>query len=220
MVTGLQLGLTFIKNWKESQLISEKLKKENIQAKLESLKNQVNPHFLFNNLNILTVLIDNNKSQAKEFVEKFAEVYRYLLKSKDKELARVETELEFINSYLYLLKIRFEKSIYVKININPVFLDSYIPPLALQLLIENAIKHNISSMAKPLYIEIYTEQGYLIVKNNLQFKEDSGEGTNTGLQNITNRYAFLSEKNIIIEKTEKDFIVCLPLLDLIEYTHY
>ncbi|MGB4774117.1 MAG: histidine kinase [Daejeonella sp.] len=219
MVTGLQLGLTFIKNWKESQLASEKLKKESTQAKLESLKNQVNPHFLFNNLNILTVLIDNDPNQAKEFVEKFAEVYRYLLKSKDKELVSVETELDFISSYLYLLKIRFEKSIYVTIDINPAFLDKYIPPLALQLLIENVIKHNVSSLSKPLYISIYTEQGFLVVKNNLQLKEDTSEGTNTGLQNITNRYAFLSEKDIVIKKTEKDFIVCLPLLDLIEYTH-
>lgn len=220
LVTGLQLGYTFILQWQESQLLAGKLRDENNQAKIMGYKQQLNPHFIFNNLNILTALIEKDQASAKVFVEQFASSYRYLLQASEKELVPLRTELSFIESYIYLLKVRFQNSIHYTLNIPANLLDLYIPPFSIQLLIENCVKHNITSQSKPLLIEVYSNDKTVIVKNNLQLKEQPEQGTHTGLKNIINRYHFFTDIEIKIEKTNDYFSVSLPLLESNEYINY
>lgn len=206
-------GREFLSNWKQASVDAEKLKKENIQAKFESLKNQVNPHFLFNSLNALTNLVYEDQDKAVKFIKQLSEVYRYVLDTREKEVVPLDTELAFLDSYLYLQKIRFGEKLRVNISIGHA--NYSIAPLALQMLIENAIKHNIVSEEEPLEISITTVDEYLVVKNNLQLKTRLGEpSSGVGLENICKRYEFLSNRNVIIEKDSASFCVRLPLLSL------
>lgn len=196
---------------KESELVLEKLKKETLASQLDSLKNQMHPHFLFNSLNILTELIQQNQNSAVKFVEQLSDVYRYVLDSKSKEVIEIESELKFIESFIYLLKIRFSDRIIVTINLTELE-QMVIPPLALQLLIENAIKHNSISSQSPLFINISQEADHLVVKNNLQRKEVIIRPSGIGLKNIQSRYSFLTDKKVVITQEEDSFIVKLPIL--------
>jgi two-component system, LytTR family, sensor kinase len=213
LVSGLNLGFTFIEKYKQSEINAEKLLKESMHAKLESLKVQVSPHFLFNNLNILGALIEKEPQTAKAFLEKFSEVYRYVLVSKNKELITLKEELEFLDSYIYLLQKRFDNNL--KIYINCSYENNYhLPPICLQLLLENAIKHNIISSKKPLSINIFTQGDNIVIENNLQKKESVESGTGTGLFNITNRYSYFTDLKVDVQETNEHYIVKLPLLKM------
>lgn len=152
-------GIFFFKQWKESTIEAERFKKESIRAQLESLKTQVNPHFLFNSLNTLSGLIDHDKDLSKEFVDDLSTVYRYVLQHKDEEIVCIETELDFIHSYSQLLKKRHGDRIAFHFNVDKSDWSCGIPPMTLQLLVENAAKHNIASRKKPLKIEVFSMDG-------------------------------------------------------------
>jgi len=203
-------AIMFFKNWKEAAVQQEKLKREQLALQYETLKSQVNPHFLFNNLNSLTSLISTNPDKAIDFVKKLSEVYRYVLDQKDHELVALETELKFLESYIFLQKIRFETKLNVLINVNSRKFK--VIPLSVQMLVENAIKHNEISDKNPLVIRIFsTDNDYLNVENQLQKKVGS-EGSGSGIQNIKDRYEFLTSKKVIITENTEKFIVSIPLL--------
>ncbi|MDQ6845642.1 MAG: histidine kinase [Bacteroidota bacterium] len=191
---------------------NEVLKRENLNALHESLKQQVNPHFLFNSLNTLKSLTSRNPEQAVDFITELSSVYRYMLLHQDKENVTLRDEIEFLKSYLYLLKIRFGDAINTEIILPDELLNYSMPPNTLQLLIENAVKHNALSLQKPLCISIYAENNYLTVQNNLRSKRVLPSSSHLGLSNISNRYLLLKGKDIIIKKTEENFIVLLPIM--------
>lgn len=190
-----------------------KLEKENLQSQFDVLKQQVNPHFLFNSLNVLSSLIRINSEMAESFTERLAKVYRYVLENKDKDLIPLTTELDFLEAYLFLIRIRFEDKVNVITEINCNNEECFVVPLAIQLLIENAIKHNAFSRKKPLTIRIFNEGGLLTVENNLQIRETNVVSTGVGLANISKRYSLLTDKPTQFEKTESLFIAKIPLLD-------
>jgi hypothetical protein len=181
-------------------------------AKFDALKNQLDPHFLFNSLNVLTGLIDENPEKAQQFTTALSKVYRYVLEQKNKELVSLDEELDFARTYINLLKMRFEDSILAEIQSQASQADYKIVPLSLQLLLENAVKHNLLSPQQPLKISVYEQDGLLVVENSLNIKESIGHKTGFGLNNIKERYALLSTKKMSIEKTENQFIIKIPLL--------
>ncbi|WP_053093721.1 sensor histidine kinase [Rufibacter radiotolerans] len=209
----IRSGIYFYNQWHRYLMQAEKLKKETIKVQFESLKQQVNPHFLFNSLNALSSLIYKDQDMAAKFVEQLSKVYRYVLEHKDKELVSLHTELDFIYSYLFLLKIRFRENLRVNVNVPDHLLNHQVAPLTMQLLMENAIKHNIVSRDEPLFIDVFIEDDYIIIKNNLQLRESREESTGVGLKNIINRYKFITDKKVDVEVTEKTFIAKLPLLN-------
>ena len=194
------------------ELENEVLKRENLSALHETLKQQVSPHFLFNSLNTLKSLTKRNPDQAIDFITELSSVYRYMLIHHDKKIVTLGEEIEFLKSYLYLLKIRFGDAIITEINLPDEFLKYPMPPNTLQLLIENGVKHNALSLNKPLHISIYVKDDYLIVQNNMQYKKQQLASSHIGLSNISSRYALLKGKEIIIEKTNVNFIVRLPII--------
>lgn len=205
-------GRSFLLNWKKSIIDAERLQKESIAAKYESLKSQINPHFLFNTLNVLTNVVYEDQDKAAKFIKQLSEVYRYVLDTRDKEIVPLEEELKFLSSYLYLQQIRFGDRLKLSIALDNV--QSLVAPLALQMLIENAIKHNVVSEENPLHIRLYEEDNFIVIENNLQkkvvFAEDS---TGIGLDNICKRYEFLDKRPVQIIQHEK-FIVKLPMIPL------
>lgn len=206
----LSNAVLFFKNWKEAAVQQEKLKREQLALQYETLKSQVNPHFLFNNLNSLTSLISSNPGKAIDFVKKLSDVYRYVLDQKDQELVMLETEMQFLESYIFLQKIRFGENLEVQIGKLPK--KVLVIPLSVQLLVENAIRHNEISDKKPLIIRINPDdKQYLTIENRLQ-KKSGSKGTGLGLQNIIDRYAFFTERKVIISGDQEKFIVRLPLL--------
>jgi sensor histidine kinase YesM len=203
-------SVLFFKNWKESAVQQEKLKREQLALQYETLKSQVNPHFLFNNLNSLTSLISSNQDKAIDFVKKLSEVYRYILDQKDHELVDLETELKFLESYVFLQKIRFETNLDVQIDVSAR--NFKVIPLSIQMLVENAIKHNEISDKNPLLIRIYSDEDqYLTVENQLK-KKSGSEGSGSGIQNIKDRYEFFTDKRVFITFNSERFRVKIPLL--------
>jgi two-component system LytT family sensor kinase len=213
----------FMLNWKAS-VRQESTKQEIVAktetAKFESLKNQLDPHFLFNSLNVLTSLIGENPSQAEKFTTKLSKVYRYVLEQRNKDLVPVSEELQFAKTYMQLLEMRFEEA--VKFNIPESISNDElkIVPLSLQLLLENAVKHNVVSSTKPLTINIYEENKSLIIENNINAKEAIGKSTKVGLQNIVDRYGLITQRGVSIENNNKIFKVSLPLLIKMNNTMY
>ncbi len=200
--------------WQASVIEAEQYKKSNLEARFRNLKEQVNPHFLFNSFNTIATLIEEHPQRAIAFVEKLSEVYRYVLNSKDKEIVPLATELDFAQSYIFLLKMRFEDSLQAEIDIAPEYLQSYhIPPLTLQMLIENAIKHNEIRKNQPLAIAIRIENQQIVVRNSLQ-KKWNPRSNGLGLENIKQRYQFLTQASVVIQETVDAFIVKLPLLSI------
>lgn len=215
LISGFQFFVTYYLHLssitQQSKIENEKLKKENLQARLESLKQQISPHFLFNTLNTLSALSRENK--VKEYVAEISNVYRYLLQYKENDMVTVSEELMFIDSYLYILRERFEEGLDVAINISDSIQATLLPPLALQTLVENAVKHNIVSISKPLHIRIYDTNQFIVVTNNLQSRQSLGyESSQSGLNNINQRYKLLVNKEIVIERTDHEFTIKLPLL--------
>ena len=181
----------------------------------EALKNQVNPHFLFNSLNVLTSLVESDTEKSVKFIKQLSEVYRYVLEQKDKELVTVETEMKFVESYIFLQKIRYNKNLFFikDPEISGIGENLKIIPLSLQILVENAIKHNVISTEQPLTIEITFENNeYLIIKNNLQKRSTVNGSGNIGLNNIRSRYEYLSDKEFEVIEDSVSFMVKIPLI--------
>ena len=199
------------------QMEKEHLKQEKLTSQLHGLRNQIQPHFLFNSLNTLISLIPKDSDKSVKFVEKLSTVYRYLLDIHDKKLIALEEEMEYLQAYLHLMQERYPNSLHVEINVPDQYLNKLVLPLSLQLLVENAIKHNIISNQKPLRIDIgVNDQGYIHVKNNLQLKDQIMHSTKIGLENIRRRYQHLCDKPISIIKSATNFMVSIPLLTLEE----
>ena len=196
----------------KKEVVEQKLIAKSANAQFESLKNQLDPHFLFNSLNVLDSLIEENPKQAQQFTNAMSKIYRYVLEQKDKELVSVEEEIDFAKTYCELLKTRFEDAVTFEFNIDENTKKSFVVPLSLQLLLENAIKHNFATSAKPLHIKIFTENGNLIIENNLQTRELPNKSTGVGLANIVSRYNLLTDRNVFVEKSEDFFRVKLPIL--------
>lgn len=211
-ITTFFTSWEFFLSWRQLAINEEKMKAEVIASKYESLKNQVNPHFLFNSLNVLTSLVYKDPDLSAKFIKQLSNVYRYVLDVKDKELVNLETELEFLESYTFLLKIRHEEGLIVNFDI-PTEPEYQVAPLALQMLIENAVKHNVISKQEPLSIDVHVDNGYLVVHNNLQKKViRESSPTEMVLDNIRARYEFLSDHPVIVNETDRAFEVRIPAL--------
>lgn len=205
----------FMEKYKSKQLEAEELLRMNTQAQLQSIRSQINPHFLFNNLNVLSALVLKGKGEANTFIEAFSKVYQYILGNQDKELIELHKELEFLQTYMYLLKQRFPYSVELKTEIDERWNKAYVVPVALQMLIENAIKHNVLSTQKPLEIKIKANGiNELEVINNIQPKLTKEPSSNIGLNNINQRYELITGKMIRVVHTEKEFKVSLPLIEM------
>jgi LytS/YehU family sensor histidine kinase len=212
IIISVDLSRQFFHQWKASIIELEKHKLESTQAQLQNLKNQINPHFLFNNLSVLSSLVYINQDKAVDFINQLAKVYRYILDNNSSELITLKDELNFIESYIFLLEIRFSTNIRFELKILPDTLNKKIPPLSLQILIENAIKHNEISDQQPLLIQIQSSQNHILVSNNLQLRRNKEISSQVGLKNIQERYAFFTSEKINIEKNIQSFQVTIPLL--------
>ncbi|MCG8306851.1 MAG: histidine kinase [Cytophagales bacterium] len=201
----------FLEKWMESQNKIEEMKREKLRIDYNSLQDQLNPHFLFNNLSVLKSLITYDQDSALEFTENFTDVYRYVLQCREKQLVKLKEELEFIHSYIGLHKERLGTGLDVTFSIVKEDLAKEIAPLTLQLLVENAIKHNVAKRESPLQIDIRTQYGLLRISNSLQLK-NSSFSTKTGLKNLVKRYEMLSSREIEISKNAGRFEVKVPLL--------
>jgi hypothetical protein len=202
----------FYQALQKKKVTEQKIIAGTASAQFDALKNQLDPHFLFNSLNVLTSLIDENPEAAQQFTTALSKVYRYVLEQKNKELVTVDEELNFAKTYIRLLKMRFEDSIVFEIPEKSNNPEAKVVPLSLQLLLENAVKHNIVNSSKPLHIKIYENQGNLVVENRLQPKEVLKKSSGVGLANIKQRYSLLSNKVVNIKKTASHFSVAIPML--------
>ncbi len=213
LVLGIYEGIGLFNLLKTTQLEKERLLKDNVQSQLESLRNQVNPHFFFNSLNTLAYLISEDSSKAVNFVRKLSQTYRYILEVREKELVLLEEEISFLKAFISLLKERFGENLQVDVVVQPQMMKHKIIPLALQMLMENAIKHNIVSAQHPLHITVRSESDdRLSVKNNLQRKPNPEPSTGMGLENIKSRCRLLCGREVEVIETEGEFVVVLPLL--------
>lgn len=206
----------FMEAWKSSsrkEVVEQKIIAKSANAQFESLKNQLDPHFLFNSLNVLDALIEENPAQAQRFTNSMSKIYRYVLDQKDKEMVTVQEELDFAKTYCELLKTRFEDSVSFDFDVEENVINQFVVPLSLQLLLENAIKHNFATSKKPLNIRIFSENEFLCIQNNLQAREIMKEREGIGLSNIVQRYSMLTDKNVFIEKSEDYFKVKIPMLN-------
>lgn len=217
LLITLIISLFFHAVYYYKELQKTKVKEQKViagaaSAKFDALKNQLDPHFLFNSLNVLTSLIEENPDSAQKFTTSLSKVYRYVLEQKNKELVTVDEELKFAKTYMSLLKMRFEDSIIFEIPDEASNPDSKVVPLSLQLLLENAVKHNMVTSNKPLHIKIYEDGNHLVVMNNLQPKQIVKKSSGVGLENIKQRYELLTERKVYINQRDKDFAVAIPML--------
>lgn len=192
---------------------AENLEKQQLLNEIALLKTQVNPHFLFNSLSILSSLVRVNPELSEQFIDQLSRSYRYILEQKEQSLVSLRTELDFIQSYAFLLKIRFENKFNLLFDLPEHLLDQYkIAPLTLQLLIENAVKHNRMSLKEPLVVRVFIQDDFLIVRNRLQLRPQREHSTGTGLNNIINRYGLLTDRSVWAGESEDAFVVKIPLL--------
>lgn len=217
LLITLVISLFFHAIYYYRELQKNKVKEQKViagtaSAKFDALKNQLDPHFLFNSLNVLTSLIEENPENAQKFTTALSKVYRYVLEQKNKELVTVDEELDFARTYMSLLKMRFEDSIIFEIPEKSQNPESKVVPLSLQLLLENAVKHNMVTSSKPLTIKIYEDGDHLVVMNNLQPKQIVKKSSGVGLENIKQRYNLLTNKKVIINQEAKRFAIALPML--------
>jgi sensor histidine kinase YesM len=190
----------------------ERMKANHLEAQFELLKQQVNPHFLFNSLSTLKSMVEIGDSHAGDFILKLSDFYRFSLETRKQDIIPLNAEINILNAYVFLLKARFEEGILLEYNLDSETLASGIPPFTLQLLVENCIKHNVVSLEKPLLIRLYTADNSLIIENTLQLKKNPEVSTAMGLENINERYLLLAGKKIDIEKDDSTFKVKLPLI--------
>jgi len=214
MFLSLLVGnaVLFFRNWKEATIQQEELKRAHLALQYQSLKDQVRPHFLFNSLSSLATLINTDADKATHFVHKLSDVYRYVLEQRENELVPLKEELKFLEDYIYLQKIRFGDSLKVEFSLN---LDQtrLVIPLSLQMLVENAIKHNEVSREHPLQVDILsTEQGHVIIKNKLRKKEVTETSLGMGLENLRKQVAFFSDDSLLVQEESESFIVRIPTI--------
>jgi two-component system LytT family sensor kinase len=191
---------------------ADHLQEELSQIKFEVLKSQINPHFMFNSLNVLSGLINKDINKAQQFIDEFSHIYRYVLETIEQPVATVGKELDFTRSYLFLQQIRYGNDLSYTINLPADFMEWLLPPLSLQVVLENATKHNIVNETKPLRIEIFNEGFYLVIKNNIQPKISKGVSTGLGLKNLVKRYAMISDKEPLFLVETSHYIAKLPLI--------
>jgi len=206
---------SFMLNWKQaskSEVTQQRIIAGTANAKFETLKNQIDPHFLFNSLNVLSSLIEENPDNAQRFTTSLSKIYRYVLEQKDKELVSVAEELSFAKTYMNLLKMRFENSLFYELPETVLNPEAKVVPLSLQLLLENTVKHNVVSEQKPLHIRIFIDGDYLAIQNDFQKKEVMQTRQGVGLQNIVDRYGIITNRKVLIEQNEKTFTVKIPIL--------
>jgi hypothetical protein len=209
----LIIHIIYLYKWyQENKIKEQKIIAGTASAKFESLKNQIDPHFLFNSLNVLSSLIEENPENAQKFTTSLSKIYRYVLEQKDKELVSVEEELAFAKTYMNLLKMRFENSLFYELPTTISNPEAKVVPLSLQLLLENTVKHNVVSEHRPLHIRIFIEGNCLVIQNDYQKKEILQERKGVGLQNIINRYGIITNRKVLIEQNEQTFTVKLPIL--------
>jgi hypothetical protein len=212
LISTIYESIYLYQNWKRTLLETEQLRREQVESQLEGLKNQVNPHFLFNSLNTLACLIPEDEGKAVHFVQKLSRVYRYILEMKDKKLVTLAEELKFLQAYIFLVKERFGENLQVEVDVPEAVQSLQIVPLSLQILFENAIKHNVISQGKPLTIALRVEGSKLVVANKLQPKAQVMPGTRTGLDNVRNRYRYFTNDPVAISSDNGCFEVHLPML--------
>lgn len=204
--------LNFYQLTLEKSAAAEQLEREYSQIRLHALKTQVNPHFLFNSLSVLSSLVRIDADTSEKFIIQLSKAYRYILEQKDTELVTLKDELEFLDAYFFLLTIRFDNKVLLEKNVSAGVIGYCLPPLTLQMLVENVVKHNKMSVANPLIIQINTNGDSITVKNNLNPREEEIESTGVGLENIKSRMAYLTDKKINIIASEKYFEVYIPLV--------
>src|SRR5688572_21909223 len=210
VISFILTSRSFLFNWRQTAIDAEKFKRESTVARFESLRSQVNPHFLFNSLNALTNLVYEDQDKAAKFIKQLSEVYRYLLDTREKEIVPLAEEKKFLDSYLFLQQIRFGDKLKLEVSLDEQ--NCMVAPLVLQMLVENAIKHNIISEQSPLWINVYVDAGFVVVENNLQKKTEMMEDSpGIGLENIRRRYEFLTDKKVEVSEG-KTFIVRLPMI--------
>ncbi|HEX7847994.1 MAG TPA: histidine kinase [Chitinophagaceae bacterium] len=213
LATSLNEGAAFFEKWQKLVDEAEQLKKVNLQSQLEGLKGQVNPHFLFNSLNSLSSLISDDPDKAEKFLDEMSKVYRYLLRTNEDGLTTLEAEMQFIYSYFHLLKTRYGDGLELETIIDERYNDHQVPPLTLQMLVENAVKHNMILKDSPLKILIMTtNSGRLVVSNNLQRKDRMVSSNKVGLTNIVNKYRLMKQEEISVRDDGKEFAVVVPLI--------
>lgn len=204
--------IVLVNQWRFSLAEAEKYKKESAEFEFEMLQAQINPHFLFNSLNTLSSLVYEDADRSADFIRKLSDVYRHVLESRNKDIVSIKEELEFTKSFIFLLEIRFDQKLNIHVEIDEEKLDKQIPPLTLQLLIENAVKHNIVSEKKPLSIKVFNDENYVLVENPLQLKPGNEERNGMGLKNISNRYKAICNKTVIIDDSNNKFTVKVPII--------
>jgi sensor histidine kinase YesM len=211
IITVIEAIVWFKRN-QQSLVRAEKLESENSQIRYETLKSQLNPHFLFNSLNVLSSLIKKDSDKAQNFVDEFSSVYRYTLDVIERPVVELREELDFAKSFLFLQKIRFDNAVDMEINVDASKLTYLVPPLAVQTLLENAFKHNKATTDSPLKIKIHNENDSLVIINNLQPKIKGADSKGVGLSNLKKRYELLGEKLPQFSVTEKEHIAKIPLI--------
>lgn len=205
-------SIEFFKASKKVRLVNEQLRKEKVSAELNALKSQVNPHLLFNSFNVLAGLIDEEPEQAKKFLKGLSKIYRHILENRDEDFVNLIEELNFAQEFIKLQQVRFEEGIYLNVNIDKAKLQQKVPALSLQLLLENATKHNGFSKSQPLTIDITAINGHLVVSNNRQERRRLLESSGMGLENIRKRYELIGKDGFNVEETPDQFTVKLPLI--------
>ena len=210
-LTIILTSRSFLLAWRKSTIDTERLKRENLQAQYEALKNQINPHFLFNSFNVLTDLVYEDQDLAARFINQLSQVFRYVLESSKKEMVPLESELENLEAYIFLLKMRFGENLVIK-NPEVAEREYQVVPLCLQMLIENAVKHNVISEEEKLRIKIWLENDYIHISNNLQLRNISERSTKLGLENIKARYELIPGKKVKVSESDDQFVVSIPLI--------
>ncbi|MHC1777240.1 MAG: sensor histidine kinase [Lentimicrobium sp.] len=213
MMMAVLEGWIYYVESKRATHVAEMLKEELSQIRFEVLKSQINPHFMFNSLNVLSGLINKDTVKAQQFIDEFSQVYRYVLETIEQPVTSLGKELDFMQSYLFLQQIRYGENLTFTVNIPAGLLEKVMPPLSLQVVLENAIKHNIVNEAKPLRIEIYGEGHFLVVKNNLQPKISAPVSTGLGLKNLVKRYALITSDEPVFSIETGYYIARLPLIN-------
>ena len=208
-----ELGIFFLNRWRMSLMEIERFKKQSLQIRYEMLKTQVNTHFLFNSLNTLSSLVYSDQNTAHSFIRKLAKVYRNVLEYRGRGLISINEELNALQSYIDLIKLRFKEKLEINISIEDQWWDYMVPPIIFQMLIENAIKHNVASSKNPLSIWVFVERNYIVFKNSLKLKSSKGYSSKIGLDNICSHYDLVTKRKVVIKETEDHFVVKIPLLD-------
>ncbi len=206
-------AVIWFKRGRENLLTAEKLERENTQIRFETLKSQLNPHFLFNSLNVLSSLIRKDSERAQQFIDEFSSVYRYTLDVIDRPVVELSEELDFAKSFLYLQKMRFDEGVRTEINIDAQKLTYFVPPLAMQTILENSFKHNRASSDSPLLIKIFSDDNFIVITNTLQPKMKTSDSKGVGLSNLKKRYELLGFENLEFNVTDKIYSAKIPLIE-------